>query len=67
MVVTREWLESVIDEQGLTRGQQQLLKIHMGDSPYVGRLLDDQIGKVIQGCKGYRGPSEEFKAMRGQF
>ena len=25
MLVTREWLESVSDENGLTRGQQELL------------------------------------------
>ncbi len=55
MQVTREWLDEVSDEQGLTRGQQQLLKIHLGEPPYVGRELNNYIAYFIGQCRGYRG------------
>ena len=58
MQVTRDWLEQVSDERGLTKGQRMLLDIHCG-LPYVDKLLDDFVAHFIEGCKGYRGEGLE--------
>ena len=63
MQVTREWLDQVSDEQGLTRGQQELLKIHLGAPPYDGQMLDDFVARFIEKCRGYRGLTADQKAL----
>ena len=63
MEVTRELIESVSDKQGLNKGQQTLMKIHLGDPPYVGKELNEQVAHFIKGCKGYRGLSAEVKNL----
>lgn len=63
MLITREWLDEVSDEQGLTKGQQELLKIHLGDPPYVGRELGNYIAFFIGECKGYRGMPKDVKGL----
>ena len=63
MLVTREWLDSVSDESGLTRGQQALLKIWLGDAPYVGKELDDFVARFIEKCRSYRGPTQDEREM----
>ena len=56
MKITKEWLESVQDEHGLTRGQEQLLAIWKARLRFVGYdHLPDQVAHVIKTCKGYRG------------
>ena len=64
MLVTREWLESVSDEKGLTRGQQELLNNHAGGLPYVGSLLDDEIARHVALCKGWRKTRADVLLMR---
>lgn len=61
--ITREWLDEVSDENGLTRGQQQLLQIHLGEPPYVGREIDPFVHRFIGKCKGYRGMSKELRDL----
>jgi hypothetical protein len=55
MEITREWLDSISDERGLTNGQQQLLLIWCKEAPYVGKVIPDQVAHVIETCRGYRG------------
>lgn len=55
--MTPEWIESIQDEHGLTRGQVQLLdtwekRIGPGQLP-------EQVANFIAKCKGYRGVKEE--------
>lgn len=63
MEVTREWLNKVSDEHGLTTGQQVLLNIHCG-LPYVGKLLDEKIVHAVEMCKGYRGLSQSIRDLK---
>lgn len=64
MIVTSEWIESIKDEKGLTRGQEQLMSIWKNRLHYVGYgMLPDQVAHVIETCKGYRGMSEELKNL----
>ena len=63
--ITREWLDSISDDKGLTRGQQQLLSIHCGDAPYVGKTLDGFVARFVEKCKGYRGMTPELRQMLG--
>ena len=66
MWITREWLDSVSDEQGLTNGQQELLMIHCGGHPFVGKEIPDFVANFIEKCKGYRGMSQELKDLIGK-
>lgn len=63
MEITREWLDSISDERGLTRGQQTLLSIHCGEAPYVGKTLDDFVARFIEKCRGYRGMSDNVRRL----
>lgn len=64
--VTREWLESVSDDNGLTRGQQTLLNIWCHGTPYVGRQIPEYVAAFIEKCKGYRGEGVAYlRALRG--
>jgi len=60
MLITREWLDSISDGRGLTKGQQYLLNRWVGGVPYVGKLLDDKIAVFLEKCKGYRPNKSEF-------
>ena len=65
MQITDEWLESVQDSNGLTRGQQQLLTIWADKLAYVGfGYLPDNVALFIEGCKGWRKTPAEIQAMR---
>lgn len=61
MLVTRQWIDSISDQAGLTRGQQQLLSAHLGGLPYVGKLLDDKIAKHVEQCRGWRKTPTELE------
>jgi hypothetical protein len=63
MKITSEWLDSVADDKGLTRGQTKLLGIHTRGAPYVGQEIPDAVAHAIEQCRGYRGMSEESKAL----
>lgn len=54
MKITREWIESVSDEKGLTPGQQKVLATWT-NPPIVGATIPDHIARFVEGCKGYRG------------
>lgn len=63
MQITEDWLQSIQDEQGLTRGQRQLLSIWEKRLAFVGYgFLPDQLAHVIETCRGYRGISPELRA-----
>lgn len=63
MLVTREWLDSVSDKSGLTKGQQHLLSANLGGLPYVGKLLDDGIAKHVAQCRGWRRTPAEVETI----
>lgn len=67
MQITEEWLASIQDDQGLTPGQQKLLKIWADRQHFVGYgYLPDLVAHFIAGCKGYRGEGVEYlRALRG--
>lgn len=65
MEITREWLDSVSDEQGLTKGQQVVLDNLTGGVPYVGKFITDQQANFLMYCKGYR-PKPRVKFERGE-
>lgn len=55
MVVTEEWVKSVSDEQGLTKGQKYLLSVWMKQKTLVDyEVIPDQVANYIKHCKGYR-------------
>jgi hypothetical protein len=54
MEITREWLDSISDEHGLTKGQQVVLTNLTGPPPYVGKFITDQQANFLMHCKGYR-------------
>lgn len=62
MIVSREWLDQVSDDKGLTRGQQQLLSMHCG-FPFVGKLLNEDIARHVAICKGWRKTRGEVLLM----
>lgn len=62
MQITQEWLDSITDEKGLTNGQVKLLDIWCRGS-YVGADIPLFVANFLWHCKGYRGMSEELKAM----
>lgn len=64
MMITRDWLDQVSDESGLTKGQQQLLTIWCESVPYVGKLIPDEVAQFIEKCKGWRKTAQEVRALR---
>ena len=64
--ITEEWLQMVSDEQGLTRGQVQLLDIHAG-KPYIGKVLSPFVAHHISKCTGYRGLTAEERQRLAAF
>ena len=64
MQITQEWLASIMDDKGLTLGQQKMLDIWKERQHYVGfDMLPDQVAHFIAHCKGYRGMSQELKDL----
>ena len=64
MQITDEWMAEIQDEQGLTNGQKQLLAIWRERQGFVGYgYLPRVVAHVIETCKGYRGMSEEVRAI----
>jgi hypothetical protein len=62
MQITRDWLDSISDENGLTPGQQKLLAI-WAQLPYVEKMIPDQIARFLEGCKGYRKMPQELREL----
>jgi hypothetical protein len=65
MQVTREWLDEISDEQGLTKGQQILLDIWCKDYPYVDKEIPDQVGHFLEHCRGYREMPQILRDFKG--
>ena len=65
MEITREWLDQISDEQGLTKGQQNLLLIWCKDHPFVGKVIPDHVAHFLQGCRGYREIPQHVKDFKG--
>jgi hypothetical protein len=63
--ITREWLDSISDEHGLTKGQQVVLTNLTGEPPYVGKCITAQQANFLMYCKGYR-PKPVIKFGRGE-
>jgi hypothetical protein len=63
--ITREWLDSISDEQGLTKGQQVVLTNFTGNPPWVGKFITEQQANFLMHCKGYR-PNLVIKNERGE-
>ena len=66
MQITSEWLDSIKDDQGLTKGQEKILDIWQKRQAFVGHgILPDQVAVFVKGCKGYRGmPIEVANRMK---
>ena len=58
--ITREWINLISDEKGLTDGQQHLLNHWAKGAPYVGKFIPQHIGEFLEKCKGYRGITNEL-------
>jgi hypothetical protein len=54
MQITREWLDLISDDQGLTNGQKKLLAIWCKSEPYVDKLIPDNVAHFLEHCRGYR-------------
>lgn len=63
--ITREWIDQISDEQGLTKGQQNLLGIWCKEYPYVGKLIPDQVACFLEHCRGYREIPQSVKDFKG--
>ena len=64
MQVTREWIDQISDEQGLTKGQQTLLNIWCKEVPYVGKNIPDQVADFLVHCRGYRKLPQAIKDFK---
>ena len=64
MQVTREWIDQISDEQGLTKGQQTLLNIWCKEVPYVGKNIPDQVADFLTHCRGYRKLPQAIKDFK---
>jgi pyrroloquinoline quinone (PQQ) biosynthesis protein C len=67
MEITREWIEEISDEQGLTKGQQELLLTWCKEHPFVGKQIPDQVANFLKHCKGYREIPAYVKEFKGWF
>jgi hypothetical protein len=65
MEITREWLDQISDEQGLTKGQQQLLSVWCKEPPYVGKVLPNEVANFLEHCRGYRQIPQSVKDFKG--
>ncbi len=67
MLITEEWLESIKDEQGLTKGQVTLLEIWTKNQNFACyEIIPDFVARFIEKCKGYRGEGLQYlKDLRG--
>ena len=63
MEITREWLDDICDESGLTKGQIKLLDRHTGGAPYVGKEITHQVANFLTHCKGYRAIPDNVRAF----
>jgi hypothetical protein len=59
--ITREWIDLISDEKGLTNGQQHLLDHWAKGSPYVGKFIPQHMGEFLEKCKGYRGQKGNYE------
>jgi hypothetical protein len=64
--ITRDWLDSVSDDQGLTKGQRTLLDIWCKGVPYVGKTVPAHVANFVEKCRGYRGMTAELEGMLGR-
>ena len=60
MEITRDWLDSISDARGLTRGQQAILTQHCKGAPFVGKLINNDVARFLEQCKGYRAGAEKI-------
>ena len=65
MEITREWIEEISDEQGLTKGQQALLETWCKGHPFVGKVIPDQVANFLLHCRGYREIPERVRKFKG--
>ena len=65
MEVTREWLDKISDEGGLTNGQQYLLNEWCKGHPFVGKVIPDLVANFLEHCRGYRGIPQSVKDFKG--
>lgn len=64
--ITREWLDSAGDENGLTPGQRKLLDIWCKGTPYVGKTVPENVARFVEKCRGYRGMPADVQNMLGR-
>ena len=65
MQITREWLDLISDDQGLTHGQQKLLTIWCKSEPYVDKLIPDRVAHFLEHCRGYREMPQHVRDFKG--
>jgi hypothetical protein len=65
MIVTEEWLETIKDEKGYTKGQIEILNFWAKGEPLVGIEVSETVAKFLVICKGWRnGRYEKSIAMQ---
>ena len=64
MRITREWLDLISDDHGLTNGQQNLLAIWCKNAPYVDKPIPDQVAHFLEHCRGYRQIPQHVKDFK---
>lgn len=65
MKITREWLDEISDDKGLTKGQQDLLMTWCKDHPFVDKEIPDQVANFLKHCRGYREIPQSVKEFKG--
>jgi hypothetical protein len=65
MQISREWLDLISDDQGLTHGQQKLLTIWCKAAPYVDKLIPDGVAHFLEHCRGYREMPQHVRDFKG--
>ena len=65
MQITREWLDLISDDHGLTNGQQKLLNIWCQAAPYVDKLIPDLVAHFLEHCRGYREMPQHVRDFKG--
>ncbi len=54
MIVTREWLQTIQDAKGYTKGQIDVLNFWAKGKPWEGIEISDTVANFLMLCKGWR-------------
>jgi hypothetical protein len=64
MKITQDFIDSICDDEGLTKGQEYLLA-RWGGNDYMDKDIPDLVANFLVCCKGYRQIEQRIKDFKG--